>query len=127
MDVSSEMIHSLLPLFLVSVLKTSALTFGVIEGVAEASTAITKLFSGVVSDWWSVNPCSWSAMASGRSYVPYFRSQPRQRRSSALVSSIASARAYVARPVTRWLPTSPRQIGAVRGDANVVFAIRLAR
>jgi Na+/melibiose symporter-like transporter len=52
MDVSSEMIHSLLPLFLVSVLKTSALTFGVIEGVAEASTAITKLFSGVVSDWW---------------------------------------------------------------------------
>ena len=52
MDVSSEMIHSLLPLFLVSVLNTSALTFGVIEGVAEASTAITKLFSGVVSDWW---------------------------------------------------------------------------
>ena len=52
MDVSSEMIHSVLPLFLVSVLKTSALTFGVIEGVAEASTAITKLFSGVVSDWW---------------------------------------------------------------------------
>jgi MFS family permease len=52
MDVSSEMIHGLLPLFLVSVLKTSALTFGVIEGVAEASTAITKLFSGVVSDWW---------------------------------------------------------------------------
>src|SRR5216684_324651 len=52
MDVSSEMIHSLLPLFLVSVLNTSALTFGVIEGVAEASTAITKLFSGVASDWW---------------------------------------------------------------------------
>ena len=43
MDVSSEMIHSLLPLFLVSVLKTSALTFGVIEGVAEASTAMTDL------------------------------------------------------------------------------------
>jgi MFS family permease len=52
MDLSSEMIHGLLPFFLVSVLKTSALTFGVIEGVAEASTAITKLFSGVVSDWW---------------------------------------------------------------------------
>jgi MFS family permease len=52
MDVSSEMIHGLLPFFLVSVLKTSAWTFGVIEGVAEASTAITKLFSGVVSDWW---------------------------------------------------------------------------
>jgi MFS family permease len=52
MDLSSEMIHGLLPFFLVTVLKTSALTFGVIEGVAEASTAITKLFSGVVSDWW---------------------------------------------------------------------------
>lgn len=54
MDVSSEMIHGLLPLFLVSVLNTSALTFGVIEGVAEASTAITKLFSGVASDWSAV-------------------------------------------------------------------------
>jgi hypothetical protein len=45
MDVSSEMIHSLLPLFLVSVLKTSALTFGVIEGVAEASCDPQKLES----------------------------------------------------------------------------------
>lgn len=52
MDVSSEMVHSLLPVFLVSVLGASAATFGVIEGVAEGSTAITKLFSGVVSDWW---------------------------------------------------------------------------
>jgi MFS family permease len=52
MDLSSEMIHGLLPFFLVNVLKTSALAFGVIEGVAEASTAVTKLFSGVVSDWW---------------------------------------------------------------------------
>jgi MFS family permease len=52
MDLSSEMIHGLLPFFLVNVLKTSAFTFGVIEGVAEATTAVTKLFSGVVSDWW---------------------------------------------------------------------------
>lgn len=51
MDISSEMIHSLLPIFLVSVLHTSALTFGVIEGVAEGTAAITKLFSGVLSDW----------------------------------------------------------------------------
>jgi MFS family permease len=51
MDVSSEMIHSLLPIFLVDVLQTSALTFGLIEGAAEAATALTKLFSGVVSDW----------------------------------------------------------------------------
>lgn len=51
MDVSSEMIHSLLPVFLVDVLQTSALTFGLIEGVAEAATALAKLFSGVMSDW----------------------------------------------------------------------------
>lgn len=51
MDVSSEMIYSLLPIFLVGVLGTSALTYGVIEGVAEAAAAITKLFSGSISDW----------------------------------------------------------------------------
>lgn len=51
MDISSEMIHSLLPLFLVGVLGTSAATFGFIEGVAEAATAFTKLASGSLSDW----------------------------------------------------------------------------
>jgi MFS family permease len=51
MDVSSEMIHALLPVYLVSVLGTSALTVGIIEGVAEATAAITKLFSGALSDW----------------------------------------------------------------------------
>ena len=50
MDISSEMIHSLLPVFLVSVLHTSALSVGVIEGVAEATALITKTFSGVLSD-----------------------------------------------------------------------------
>ncbi|MFP5515673.1 MAG: MFS transporter [Alphaproteobacteria bacterium] len=51
MDVSSEMIHSLLPVFLVSVLGASALSVGLIEGIAEATASITKVFSGVVSDW----------------------------------------------------------------------------
>lgn len=51
MDTSSEMIHSLLPLFLVGVLGISALSVGVIEGIAEATAAITKIFSGVISDW----------------------------------------------------------------------------
>ncbi|MGA1860294.1 MFS transporter [Azospirillum sp. 11R-A] len=51
MDVSSEMIHSLLPVFLVSVLGASALSVGFIEGIAEATASITKVFSGVVSDW----------------------------------------------------------------------------
>jgi MFS family permease len=51
MDVSSEMIHSLLPIYLVTVLGTSTLTVGIIEGVAEATASITKVFSGALSDW----------------------------------------------------------------------------
>ena len=51
MDISSEMIHALLPLYLVTVLGTSLLTVGVIEGIAEATTAIMKIFSGALSDW----------------------------------------------------------------------------
>jgi MFS family permease len=51
MDVSSEMIHALLPVYLVVGLGTSALAVGVIEGIAEATAAITKVFSGAISDW----------------------------------------------------------------------------
>jgi MFS family permease len=50
MDLSSEMIHSLLPVFLVSVLGVGAETLGLIEGVAEATASIAKVFSGVWSD-----------------------------------------------------------------------------
>ncbi len=51
MDVSSEMIHALLPVYLVTVLGASTLTVGVIEGIAEATASITKVFSGALSDW----------------------------------------------------------------------------
>jgi len=51
MDMSSEMIHSLLPVFMASVLGASMLTIGIIEGVAEATAAVTKAFSGVLSDY----------------------------------------------------------------------------
>ena len=50
MDISSEMIHALLPLYLVTVLGTSMITVGVIEGIAEATASITKIFSGALSD-----------------------------------------------------------------------------
>jgi hypothetical protein len=50
MDTSSEIIHSLLPAFLVTVLGATALSVGIIEGVAEATTSIAKVF-GAVSDW----------------------------------------------------------------------------
>ena len=52
MDVSSEMVHSLLPMFMVTVLGTSAFTVGVIEGLAESTALIVKVFSGVLSDYW---------------------------------------------------------------------------
>lgn len=51
MDVSSEMIHSLLPLFMVTTLGTSVLAVGLIEGVAESTALIVKIFSGVLSDY----------------------------------------------------------------------------
>lgn len=51
MDLSSETIHSLLPVFLVSVLGATALSVGFIEGIAEATASVAKVFSGVVSDW----------------------------------------------------------------------------
>ncbi len=51
MDTSSEMIHSLLPLFLVGTLGVSVFAVGVIEGIAESTALISKVFSGVLSDY----------------------------------------------------------------------------
>jgi MFS family permease len=51
MDVSSEMVHSLLPLFMVGSLGVSVAVVGLIEGLAEATALITKVFSGVISDY----------------------------------------------------------------------------
>ena len=51
MDISSEMIHSLLPLFMVSTLGASAFAVGLIEGLAEATALIVKVFSGTLSDY----------------------------------------------------------------------------
>jgi MFS family permease len=51
MDISSELIHSLLPVFMITTLGASMVTVGFIEGVAEATVAVTKFFSGVLSDY----------------------------------------------------------------------------
>ena len=50
MDISSEMIHSLLPVFMVTVLGTSATMVGLVEGIAESTALIVKIFSGALSD-----------------------------------------------------------------------------
>jgi MFS family permease len=51
MDTSSELIHSLLPVFLSTVLGASMATIGLLEGTAEAAASITKVFSGAISDY----------------------------------------------------------------------------
>jgi MFS family permease len=51
MDVSSEMIHALLPVYLVSVLGATMTSVGAIEGIAESTASIVKVFSGALSDW----------------------------------------------------------------------------
>jgi MFS family permease len=51
MDVSSELIHSLLPVFMVTSLGATALAVGVVEGIAEATALIVKVFSGTLSDY----------------------------------------------------------------------------
>jgi len=51
MDISSELIHGLLPAFMVTTLGASMVAVGIIEGVAEATAAVTKVFSGALSDY----------------------------------------------------------------------------
>ncbi len=51
MDISSELIHSLLPVFMVTSLGATALVVGLVEGVAESTALIVKVFSGTLSDY----------------------------------------------------------------------------
>ncbi len=51
MDVSSELVHSLLPVFMATTLGASMVFIGIVEGVAEGAAAITKVFSGAISDY----------------------------------------------------------------------------
>ncbi|WP_455153165.1 MFS transporter [Cupriavidus basilensis] len=51
MDISSEIIHSLLPVFMVTTLGASAFYVGLIEGAAEATALVVKVFSGTLSDY----------------------------------------------------------------------------
>lgn len=50
MDISSEMIHALLPLFMAGTLGAGALWIGLVEGVGESTALVTKVFSGVIAD-----------------------------------------------------------------------------
>jgi len=77
MDASSEMIHSALPLFLTGVLGASVLSVGLIEGVAEATASITKVFAGVASDALGRRkPFAWAGYALAALTKPLFALAP---------------------------------------------------
>jgi MFS family permease len=102
MDVSSEMIHALLPVYLVTVLGVSTLTVGFIEGIAEATANITKIFSGALSDWLGRRKVL-TVLGYGLAALtkPIFPMAPDAAGSLAPVSSIVSARASARRRATR--------------------------
>ncbi len=52
MDISSELIHSLLPMFMLTTLGMSVFSIGLIEGIAESTALVVKVFSGALSDYW---------------------------------------------------------------------------
>ncbi|MBC7316476.1 MAG: MFS transporter, partial [Chloroflexi bacterium] len=69
MDISSEMVINILPLFLANVLGVRTSVIGLIEGIAEATASLLKLFSGWLSDrlrarkWLAVAGYGLSALA----------------------------------------------------------------
>ena len=77
MDISSEMIHSLLPLFMVGTLGVSVVVVGLIEGLAEATALIVKVFSGVISDYFGKRkPLAVLGYALGALTKPLFALAP---------------------------------------------------
>lgn len=77
MDVSSEMIHSALPIFLTSVLGASVLSVGLIEGIAEATASLTKVFAGAASDALGRRkPFAWAGYALAALTKPLFALAP---------------------------------------------------
>lgn len=77
MDVSSEMIHSLLPMFMVGTLGASALAVGLVEGLAEAVVLIVRVFSGALSDYFGRRkPLAVAGYALGALSKPLFALAP---------------------------------------------------
>jgi MFS family permease len=77
MDISSEMIHSLLPLFMATTLGASALVIGLVEGLAEATALIVKVFSGALSDYFGKRkPLAVVGYAMGALSKPLFALAP---------------------------------------------------
>ena len=77
MDISSEMVHALLPLFMVGTLGASALVVGLIEGLAKATALVVKVFSGALSDYLGKRkPLAVAGYALGALTKPLFALAP---------------------------------------------------
>lgn len=106
MDISSEMIHALLPIYLVTALGASTLTIGFIEGIAEATANITKIFSGALSDWLGHRKLLTTLGYGLAAFTkPIFPLAARLVGWSRRGSLIASARAFATPRATRSSPT----------------------
>jgi MFS family permease len=118
MDVSSEMVHALLPIYLVTVLGASVLTVGFIEGLAEATANITKIFSGALSDWLGkrklLAAVGYGLAAFTKPWAGW----------SLRVSSTASEKGSGVRRVTRSSPISHRPPCVARVSGYVNRSIR---
>jgi len=125
MDISSEMIHSLLPLFMITTLGVGAFAVGLIEGLAESTALILKVFSGTLSDY--------LGKRKGLALVGYglgALTKPLFAIASGTGSSwcsprgcwIGSAKGCAVPRAMRWLPISPRRRFAVQ---RLVCASRL--
>ncbi len=103
MDTSSELVHSLLPVFLASVLGASMTTIGLLEGAAEAMGAITKVFSGTLSDYLGRRKLLVVlGYGLGAATKPFFPLAASVSWCSALDSWIGSAKASEAHHAMRW-------------------------
>lgn len=115
MDISSEMIHSLLPLFMVTILGTSITAVGIVEGLAESLALTVKVFSGALSDYLGRRKALAAfGYALGAMTKPLFPWPPALVSSSRRVYWTGSAKAFAARPEMRWWPTLLRSTSAVR-------------
>ncbi len=115
-DLSSEVVHALLPVFLVTTMGMSVTAFGVLEGAAEATALIVKVFSGPLCDSLGRRKglllLGYGLAALTKPLFP-LASSPAWG-SSRPGCSIASARAFAARRAMRWSPTWHRRRSAAR-------------
>jgi hypothetical protein len=114
MDISSEMIHSLLPVFIVTVLGATASTVGLIKGVAEATALIVKVFRGCCPIFGAAQAAGRAGLRTGAVSKPLFAMAPG-------AGFVLAARAG------HWRHRSSHGRSAARGRLSTAATSRLQR